>query len=332
MKSLITLFCLVSINCFAVGGLGGGTISPVLGQGGGGGGSGTATNFIGTNGVVVNSAVSNVVVTAGVTTNIAFVEGPNNATLHLSIDGLAPSFKSVTVTNDSTFQRGLTVKHALSVVPTSADNTIMAAGTNATMILGFYSPGANTLLSIVDTNGNWNATNITGTLPDARLSGNVALLSSTSVQSFTNGVNLASSGGNVGIGTGSPISKLDIENAGGLLVKVVNNATSGNADVELKNSLADWYFGTAITASSIFEIYDASQGADRFVIAGTTGYIGIGTNAPSQALEVSGNGKFSGSVTANGFVANGATGITTNWPINALNKLVISNGIVVGIQ
>lgn len=53
-----------------------------------------------------------------------------------------------------------------------------------------------------------------------------------------------------------------------------------------------------------------TTGVQRMTIT-SSGYVGIGTASPSNALEVVGNGLFSGSVSANGFVCNVAGGTST---------------------
>ena len=101
----------------------------------------------------------------------------------------------------------------------------------------------------------------------------------------------ATAGGNVGIGTASPASKLHVyandaatTNAG---ITIEQDGT-GDAMIDfLLTSAERWVIGVDNT-DNFFKITDGTDlgGSDHFVIAATTGNVGIGTGSPSQLLEV----------------------------------------------
>ncbi|MDP6584027.1 MAG: hypothetical protein QF535_05180, partial [Anaerolineales bacterium] len=108
------------------------------------------------------------------------------------------------------------------------------------------------------------------------------------------------SSGNVGIGTTSPVELLEVNKdqnaATGIMV---NNTNTGNAarstlrlnsdDKELR--LNAWSGGVANYASvgttGAFDLYLQTNNADRVIINGSTGNVGIGTTSPSGDLSVS---------------------------------------------
>jgi hypothetical protein len=98
------------------------------------------------------------------------------------------------------------------------------------------------------------------------------------------------SSGNVGIGTTSPASKLQV--AGTI---DVNTASSGLPTIKLShtNTGADNFeikAGTTGVANSGFSIRDVDASANRLVID-SDGNVGIGTDAPEKKLQVSGDAK-----------------------------------------
>jgi Chaperone of endosialidase len=96
---------------------------------------------------------------------------------------------------------------------------------------------------------------------------------------FTTGVNMATSSGNVGIGTTSPGYKLDIINSNVSDADIFRAGMSG--------------------VSNGFEIRRVSSNF-RYIF--NDGNVGIGTTSPSTALHVIGAATFSSSVTATGFI------------------------------
>ncbi len=102
-----------------------------------------------------------------------------------------------------------------------------------------------------------------------------------------NGVNSATSGVNVGIGTASPIATLQIDennaqNADTLLIG--NNSTKG---------LALFDYGSGVDIESFGVPLNINYAGNRFTLLNTvgssTGYVGIGTGSPDNMLTVNGS-------------------------------------------
>ena len=152
-----------------------------------------------------------------------------------------------------------------------------------------------------------NAVNLTsGTLADARLSGNVALRNAN--QSFT-GTNLFSQP--VGIATASPGQLLQVGDAN-------TGSSQGMIRLGSRSSVGgnnrSWDIGvpqTGTDASGIgysFVIDDTQLGTTpEFIIRWGTGYVGIGRTNPATVLDVN------GTVTATNFAGN-ALGLTNQVP------------------
>jgi hypothetical protein len=147
---------------------------------------------------------------------------------------------------------------------------------------------------------NLNAVNLTGTIADARLSANVALLNAN--QSFA-GTNLFSQP--VGIGSANPGQLLQVGDAGtpgsqGMIrfgSRSPTNIAYRTWDVGVPQTGGDT---TGIGYS--FVINDTLLGTDpEFLIRWGTGRVGIGRTNPATALDVN------GTVTATGFAGNGAS-------------------------
>ncbi len=100
--------------------------------------------------------------------------------------------------------------------------------------------------------------------------------------------NLFYTDGNVGIGTNTPDSKLDVN--GIITAKNEVRSKSSNPAILLdETDVADknWHMQVNSGDLKFYEVNDArSSWSQRMVIKPTTGNVGIGTNTPSEKLEV----------------------------------------------
>ena len=104
--------------------------------------------------------------------------------------------------------------------------------------------------------------------------------------------------GNVGIGTASPDTKLQIETAAG-------GATANYAIIRYNNSATSWDAGVGATAGSadfIGNFYFHDGTATRMLIQNTSGNVGIGTTSPGALLDVAGKIKGTSAEIASTFV------------------------------
>ena len=117
-----------------------------------------------------------------------------------------------------------------------------------------------------------------------------------SSQWTTSGLNIYYTDGNVGIGTQTPSTKLEVNEDD---VKIT--CTSGKGlHLYGSSASANWKLlpSTGVT-TKMFRIYDNDNTADRLVINGS-GNVGIGNNNPGHKLDVTGDINFTGSLLQNG--------------------------------
>jgi hypothetical protein len=105
---------------------------------------------------------------------------------------------------------------------------------------------------------------------------------------------LNSGGGNVGIGTTSPATLLQVKGNGVNMISVQYTADAGSAGYGFYNSAGTelWSIGGGrFVSQDAFEI--SRQGSLKFLI-NSSGNVGIGTTSPAYLLDVRGSGMFNG--------------------------------------
>ncbi|HMV80685.1 MAG TPA: tail fiber domain-containing protein, partial [Leptospiraceae bacterium] len=114
----------------------------------------------------------------------------------------------------------------------------------------------------------------------------------TSSQWTSNGSNIYYNAGNVGIGTTSPTTDLEIKDSSGhaaLFLNASNASTNMSSYIHFFNKDRNWQIGNNNTPAGQFFIYDGTAGANRLVID-TTGNVGIGTTSPASLLSINSSG------------------------------------------
>src|SRR3989338_192679 len=147
------------------------------------------------------------------------------------------------------------------------------------------------------------------------------------------GAFLATSSGNVGIGTTSPTQKLHV--SGGV------NISSGTPNLYLWDTDSSAISTRLVTDTNIFRIQDSSTLTNIFNVNLSSGFVGIGTTTPSNKLDVRGDINASGSIYFNNGTAvgsgnlsgGGTAGYLAQWSgTSGLNNSVIyTSGGNVGI-
>jgi hypothetical protein len=130
-------------------------------------------------------------------------------------------------------------------------------------------------------------------------------------------------------------SSLTVDSAGSANLRLDRGATSNYSLQAFTTNGADqWTLGLRNDSTNNFYIHDAvngtnpvtiKQGGDLLLAPG--GNVGIGTTSPSQALSVSGNGLFSGNLTAANITA---TGTLTVSGTSGTSTIALGQGFAVG--
>jgi hypothetical protein len=165
-----------------------------------------------------------------------------------------------------------------------------------------------------------------------------------STLTVTGNTYLATSTGNVGVGTASPTIKLQVNGASGATRGVVMQAASDNGAYLLLTDTGshEWYVGTPNNTSALVFGSGRNLVSDgtEYIRIDSSGNVGIGTSSPSFKLDVSGvagNGiRYTGNSVSSVFGESGSgayIGTTTNhfaaFATNSTERMRInSSGIV----
>jgi len=177
---------------------------------------------------------------------------------------------------------------------------------------------------------------------------------------FHNGTNLYYTGGNVGVGTTTPVSALDVSRfMTEPSIIIHNTGSNGGATFQMIDDLnsGNWKFKSIFGGG--FKIRDQASGLDVFTIEKATmanaifvkagGNVGIGTNNPTSALTVNGDvtadNIVAADISANGKITTKEVEVTlTGWPdyvfdeeyqltpLSEVEKFVKENGHLPGIK
>lgn len=147
---------------------------------------------------------------------------------------------------------------------------------------------------------------------------------------------LEPSGSNVGVGTTTPLARLDVYTIGAQDAIAATGNDPSNARVTVNNingSKFGMLSGITSVSNTGFSIRDLTNSADRIAILGN-GKVGVNTTAPQSQFDVNGSmslGIYGGvnAAPANGLIVSGNVGIGTTTPqglINPTNSPVLNIG------
>jgi hypothetical protein len=186
------------------------------------------------------------------------------------------------------------------VVGMSVYNTANAGTGNTAVSPGFYFNNGSQWVRIADASNLQNIYTVDGTL-----TGNRTVSQGSNTLNYTGTGVTTFNAGNVGIGTTSPSQRLDVRGNITNRGRYIINSTDGNTAgfITTTNELLTEN-GINITCNRgqgkiVFNIDDGSGISTERMRLLWNGNIGIGTNLPTQALDVAGNVKFSGALMPN---------------------------------
>ena len=147
---------------------------------------------------------------------------------------------------------------------------------------------------------------------------------------------IINSSGNVGIGTTSPDAKLDVKETtsdvageiivGGLIasdnvpfgkISFANTASTNTQTNDILASIAGEKVGSSNRGELTFSTSDSAAPTERMRID-SSGNVGIGTNNPGYKLDVSGDGRFTGTVHSNKLEYGGSSSTYLDFGINSI--------------
>jgi hypothetical protein len=118
----------------------------------------------------------------------------------------------------------------------------------------------------------------------------------------TSGTSIYYNSGNIGIGTTSPVSKLEVSGAIYSNAAATNTAfsgVSGTANANFVGSSGYWALRTATNNSYNLDVYNGGSPMAA-ITALQTGNVGIGTATPAAKLDINGNANVTGNITVTG--------------------------------
>ncbi|HEY0907950.1 MAG TPA: hypothetical protein VGE35_01235 [Candidatus Paceibacterota bacterium] len=157
-------------------------------------------------------------------------------------------------------------------------------------------------------------------------------------QTGNNNIALAPTSGNVGVGTTSPQTTLDVRAAAPVITVGTNTGTLGslyfgNSGHGLKRNYAGSgnNLGLYTTSGNIYLSTTGDGVTSQFVMS-SAGNVGIGTSTPSQALSVQGSGLISGDLSLANLTATGTATVSGNIVVPLQANTFIGNSVSNGIK
>ena len=103
------------------------------------------------------------------------------------------------------------------------------------------------------------------------------------------------SGGNVGIGTTSPVSKLEVNGGADAIATVTGTTTAARLDIKTNSYHR---FLQTIESDGRFRLYNQTTSTEQLTVT-NAGNVGIGTTSPNNKLDVNGGARVNGILTLN---------------------------------